>query len=66
MKGVTESIVEQEYRRPDGSIAGAPARVLDFDDPDNNDWLAAGSWPFLATAQLRTLTILSKITQHGE
>ena len=29
-----------EYRRKDGSIAGAQARVLDFDDPDNNDWLA--------------------------
>jgi hypothetical protein len=28
------------YRRPDGSIAGAQARVLDFDDPENNDWLA--------------------------
>ena len=28
-----------EYRRADGSIAGAQARVLDFDTPDNNDWL---------------------------
>ena len=32
--------VTVEYRRADGSIAGAQARVLDFDDPDNNDWLA--------------------------
>jgi type I restriction enzyme R subunit len=32
--------VTVEYRRKDGSIAGAQARVLDFDDPDNNDWLA--------------------------
>jgi type I restriction enzyme R subunit len=26
--------------RADGSIAGAQARVIDFDDPHNNDWLA--------------------------
>ncbi|MEN6356538.1 MAG: type I restriction endonuclease subunit R [Armatimonadota bacterium] len=32
--------VTVEYRRSDGSIAGAQARVLDFDEPDNNDWLA--------------------------
>src|SRR6266702_3659669 len=29
-----------EYRRKDGPIAGAQARVIDFDTPDNNDWLA--------------------------
>ncbi|MGH7563296.1 MAG: type I restriction endonuclease subunit R, partial [Gemmatimonadota bacterium] len=33
-----------EYRRPDGSIAGAQARLLDFDDPDNNDWLAVNQF----------------------
>jgi type I restriction enzyme R subunit len=32
--------VTVEYRRKDGSIAGAQARVIDFSDPDNNDWLA--------------------------
>jgi type I restriction enzyme R subunit len=32
--------VTVEYRRPDGSIAGAQAWVIDFDTPDNNDWLA--------------------------
>ena len=32
--------VNVEYRRPDGSIAGAQARLIDFGDPDNNDWLA--------------------------
>src|SRR2546426_9287965 len=30
--------VTVEYRRPDGSIAGAQARVLDFGTPKNNDW----------------------------
>ena len=36
--------IEVEYRRPDGSIAGAPARLLDFDDPSNNDWLAVNQF----------------------
>jgi len=29
-----------EYRRPDGVIAGTQARVIDFEHPNNNDWLA--------------------------
>ncbi len=33
-----------EYRRHDGSIAGAQARVIDYDDPDNNDWLAVNQF----------------------
>jgi type I restriction enzyme R subunit len=33
-----------EYRRSDGSIAGAQARALDFDDPENNDWLAVNQF----------------------
>ncbi len=36
--------VTVEYRRKDGSIAGAPARVLDFDEPGNNDWLAVNQF----------------------
>ncbi len=32
--------VTVEYRRKDGSIAGAQAQVIDFNTPDNNDWLA--------------------------
>jgi type I restriction enzyme, R subunit len=36
--------VTVEYRRPDGSIAGAQARVLDFDAPENNDWLAVNQF----------------------
>ncbi|MDQ5871677.1 MAG: type I restriction endonuclease subunit R [Acidobacteriota bacterium] len=32
--------VTVEYRAADGAIRGAQARVLDFDDPQNNDWLA--------------------------
>ena len=33
-----------EYRRKDGSIAGAQATVIDFDDPGNNDWLAVNQF----------------------
>jgi type I restriction enzyme R subunit len=36
--------VTVEYRRADGSIAGAQARVVDFDVPDNNDWLAVNQF----------------------
>jgi type I restriction enzyme R subunit len=36
--------VTVEYRRADGSIAGAQARLIDFDDPDNNDWLAVNQF----------------------
>ncbi len=32
--------VPVEYSRADGTIAGAQARVIDFDDPGANDWLA--------------------------
>jgi type I restriction enzyme R subunit len=32
--------VTVQYRRADGSIAGAQARVIDFGTPKNNDWLA--------------------------
>ena len=36
--------VTVEYRRSDGSITGAQARVVDFDEPDNNDWLAVNQF----------------------
>jgi type I restriction enzyme R subunit len=36
--------VTVEYRRKDGSIAGAQARVIDFDVAANNDWLAVNQF----------------------
>jgi type I restriction enzyme R subunit len=36
--------VTVEYRTADGSIRGAQARVLDFNDPGNNDWLAVNQF----------------------
>jgi type I restriction enzyme R subunit len=36
--------VTVEYRRKDGSIAGDQARLIDFDDPAKNDWLAVNQF----------------------
>ena len=36
--------VPVEYERPDGSIAGAQVRVLDFEVPESNDWLAVNQF----------------------
>ena len=36
--------VTVEYRTADGDIRGAQARVVDFDDPANNDWLAVNQF----------------------
>ncbi len=36
--------VTVEYRDADGSIRGAQARVIDFDSPANNDWLAVNQF----------------------
>ena len=33
-----------EYRRHDGSIAGDHVRLIDFDNPDANDWLAVNQY----------------------
>ena len=36
--------VQIEYRRADGSVAGDLVRLIDFDDPANNDWLAVNQF----------------------
>jgi len=36
--------VPVEYVRPDGSTAGAQARVIDFDDSERNDWLVVNQF----------------------
>ena len=36
--------VKVEYRRKDGSIAGDRVRLIDFDDPKANDWLAVNQF----------------------
>lgn len=39
--------VEVEYRRADGSIAGDRVRLIDFDNPDQNDWLAVNQFTII-------------------
>ena len=36
--------VTVEYCTADGAVRGAQARVLDYDDPTNNDWLAVNQF----------------------
>jgi len=36
--------VTVEYRAPDGQIRGAQVRVIDFDHPENNDYLAVNQF----------------------
>lgn len=36
--------VEVEYRDADGRVRGDLVRVIDFDNPDNNDWLAVNQF----------------------
>ena len=36
--------VTVEYRVADGRVRGAQAQVIDFDNPDNNNWLAVNQF----------------------
>lgn len=36
--------VEVEYRREDGSIAGDQVHLVDYDNPENNDWLVVNQF----------------------
>jgi type I restriction enzyme R subunit len=36
--------VTVEYRRREGEVRGAQARVIDFDSPEGNDWLAVNQF----------------------
>src|ERR1019366_5346862 len=36
--------VDVEYRRADGTIAGDKVRLVDFDNPGENDWLAVNQF----------------------
>jgi type I restriction enzyme, R subunit len=45
--------VTVEYRMPNGTIRGAQAQVLDFDNTDANDWLAVNQFTVATTYILR-------------
>jgi type I restriction enzyme, R subunit len=50
--------VPVEFRRKDGSIAGAQARVLDFETPGNNDWLAINQFTIAEGQHIRRPDVL--------
>ena len=45
--------VTVEYRDQDGSIRGDQARVVDFDNPQNNDWLAVNQFTVIESGHER-------------
>jgi type I restriction enzyme R subunit len=45
--------VTVEYRDGDGGIRGAQARVIDFDDPEANDWLAVNQYSVVENKHAR-------------
>ena len=36
--------VDVEYKDAEGRIVGDSVRIIDFDNPDNNDWLAVNQF----------------------
>jgi type I restriction enzyme R subunit len=47
-----------EYTRSDGSIAGAQAKVIDFERPEHNDWLAVNQFTVIEGQQSRRADIV--------
>ncbi len=45
--------LEIEYRRPDGSIGGDRVRLIDFENPNANDWLAVNQFTVIEGRQNR-------------
>lgn len=50
--------VPVEYQRSDGSIGGDLVRVLDFDQPDNNDFLAVNQFTVIEERHERRLDVV--------
>jgi len=50
--------VTVEYRTQDGAIRGAQARVIDFADADNNDWLAVNQFTVSENKHTRRLDVV--------
>ena len=42
-----------DVRRPDGTIGGEQVRLIDFDDPDANDWLAISQYTVIENKATR-------------
>ncbi len=43
--------IEVDYKTEDGRVVSGRARVMDFDDPDNNDWLVVNQYTVEASHQ---------------
>src|SRR5690606_35171803 len=50
--------VTVEYRAANGAIRGAQARVLDFEDPACNDWLAVNQFAVVENRHARRLDVV--------
>jgi len=50
--------VTVEYRDTDGAVRGAQARVIDFDDPASNDWLAINQFSVVEHKRSRRPDVL--------
>ena len=50
--------VTVEYRTREGEIRGAQARVIDFDDPTDNDWLAVNQFTVAESKRNRRLDVV--------
>ena len=50
--------VTVEYPRPDGRVAGAQVNVVDFDNPDRNDWLAVNQFTIVDGQEQRRPDII--------
>ena len=50
--------IEVEYRQPDGTIRGERVRFVDFDTPENNDWLAVNQFTVIEKSDRRPDIVL--------
>src|SRR5436309_1482245 len=47
-----------EYRASDGAIRGTQVSIIDFDDPENNDWLAVNQFTIVENKHTRRLDVV--------
>ena len=50
--------IEVEYRQLDGTVRGARVRLVDFDAPENNDWLAVNQFTVVEKSDRRPDIVL--------
>ena len=50
--------IKVEYRQTDGTIRGDRVQLIDFDTPENNDWLAVNQFTVIGTSECRPDVVL--------